>query len=136
MTVFLCIDDRGGMIFNNRRQSRDRALIDDVIDSSDGGILYVSDFSEDLFSTSGTSVICVPDPLYAASDKAFVFLEVPPILPYANKIDRLVIYKWNRSYPFDRALDVSPEEIGLTLSEVGEFVGTSHEKITKEVYTR
>lgn len=27
MTIIVCIDDNGGLLFNNRRQSRDRLVI-------------------------------------------------------------------------------------------------------------
>ena len=35
MTLYLCLDDRGGMLFNNRRQSRDAALLADMAASCD-----------------------------------------------------------------------------------------------------
>ena len=35
MDVFVCLDDRGGMFFNHRRQSRDRQVIQDMLDSLD-----------------------------------------------------------------------------------------------------
>ena len=50
MTVFVCIDDRGGMLFNKRRQSRDSKVIEDVVRTVGDGVLYISDFSELLFS--------------------------------------------------------------------------------------
>ena len=31
MQIIVCVDDRGGMLFNKRRQSRDRVLIADVL---------------------------------------------------------------------------------------------------------
>gem|GEM_PF-5722604 len=31
MDVFVCLDDRNGMLFNHRRQSRDREVIRDVL---------------------------------------------------------------------------------------------------------
>ena len=31
MTVFVCLDDRGGMLFNLRRQSRDREQMADML---------------------------------------------------------------------------------------------------------
>ena len=41
MDVFVCLDDRGGMFFNHRRQSRDREVIQDMLDSLDGKPLYI-----------------------------------------------------------------------------------------------
>lgn len=136
MTVCVCIDDNGGMTFNNRRQSRDREVIKDIESLVGDKVLYVSDFSEDLFVKSSASVICIPDPLAISSSEAVVFVENLPLSPYAEKIDKLVIYKWNRCYPFDTVLDVNPKNEGFTLIKATDFVGKSHEKITKEVYVK
>lgn len=136
MTVFVCIDDFGGMTFFGKRQSRDSALIKDLIKHTEDGVLYISDFSERLFEDSEASVICVPSPLESAGEDGYVFVENLPLTPCKKKIDRLVIYKWNRHYPSDKKLDITPDGLGMTLKESYDFVGTSHEKITKEIYER
>lgn len=136
MTVFICIDDMGGMTFNGRRQSRDSMLINDVAKHADDGILYVSDFSEKLFCDSEASVIAVPSPLESAGVGGYAFVENIPLAPYKDKIQTLVIYKWNRVYPSDKKLDITPSELGMHLALSYDFTGTSHKKITKEVYER
>ena len=136
MTVFLCIDDRGGMLFNKRRQSRDSKLIADVCETVGDGILYVSDFSEMLFSESECSVISIPAPLGMAKKDGFVFVENFHIGDFLENIDTLIIYKWNKKYPYDFSLDVIPEQCGYTLTEKFDFCGSSHEKITKEIYKK
>ena len=30
MTLYVCLDDKNGMLFNNRRQSRDRVVLEDI----------------------------------------------------------------------------------------------------------
>ena len=92
MTVFVCIDDRGGMLFNKRRQSRDSKVIEDVARTVGEGLLYISDFSEILFAESDASVISVPDPLDSAGDGSFVFVENLHLGEYVDKIDRLILY--------------------------------------------
>lgn len=136
MTVFVCIDDKGGMTFFGKRQSRDSVLIKDVIKHADDGLIYVSDFSEKLFSDSDASVISVPSPLESAGDGSYVFVENLPLAPYKNKIKSLVIYRWNRIYPSDKKLDIDPCAIGMHLCESYDFEGSSHPRITKEVYER
>ncbi len=136
MTVFLCTDDRGGMLFNKRRQSRDSAVIADIAESVGDGILYVSDFSESLFFDSEISVISVPDPLGSAGDGGCVFVENLHIADYLGQIDTLIIYRWNKKYPYDFSLDVVPQECGFTLVESYDFKGSSHDKITKEIYRK
>jgi hypothetical protein len=136
MTVFVCIDNRGGMLFNKRRQSRDSRVIEDVIRTADDGVLYISDFSEILFEESNASVISVPEPLESAGDGSFVFIENKHLGDYLDRIDRLIIYKWNRKYPSDFSLDVDPVAAGFKKKSTREFKGTSHDKITREDYVK
>ena len=136
MTVFVCTDSRGGMIFNSRRVSFDMKIIDDVIRCTGDGILYVSDFSEDLFEESEASVISVPTPLSSAGDNAFVFIENEPLLPYLDKIDRLIIYSFGEPYPYDMRLDVKPSESGFRLRSRRTFVGNTHDNITREDFIK
>ena len=136
MTVFLCTDSRGGMIFNERRVSFDRKIIEDVIRYTGDGILYISDFSEDLFEDTEASVICVPEPLYSAKDDAFVFIEKDSITPYADKIKRLIIYNFGEPYPYDERLDFKPTEAGFKLVSRRTFVGNTHDNVTREDFIR
>ena len=64
------------------------------------------------------------------------FVEEPPLLPWLDRLEGLVLYRWNRRYPADAWLDVRPGPPGWTLARREEFSGHSHERITKEVYTR
>ena len=136
MTVFLCIDDRGGMTFMKRRLSRDKIMIEDLSKEIGEGILYISDFSEALFSDSELSVMSVSNPLASAGEDDFAFIEDIPISNAIDRIDTLIIYKWNRKYPYDFALDIDPLNCGFSLLSSCDFKGNSHDKITKEIYRK
>ena len=136
MTVIVCTDERGGMLFMKRRVSKDRELIADILKTVGDGILYISDFSEALVVDSDISVMSVPSPLECAGDEDFVFIENLELKPSLSRIDKIIIYNWNRKYPFDFSLDVNPKDYGFTLSQSFEFKGHSHDKITKEIYTK
>ena len=136
MTVFVCIDDRGGMIFNKRRLSKDKMIICDIEKEVMDEILYITDFSEALFADSNVSALSVPDPLSCAQEKDFVFIENLTLKSFIDKIDKLIIYKWNRKYPFDLSLDVDPAKDGFSLESSSSFKGNSHDKITKEIYVK
>ena len=136
MTVFLCIDDRGGMTFMKRRLSRDKIMIEDLSKEVGEGILYISDFSEALFSDSELSVMSVSNPLASAGEDDFAFIEDIPISNAIDRIDTLMIYKWNRKYPYDFALDIDPLNCGFSLLSSCDFKGNSHDKITKEIYRK
>ena len=134
MTVYICIDKRGGMLFNNRRQSRDSAVIDDILASAEGK-LFISDFSKKLlFDKKG--IKCKKNPLEDSRAGDHVFCENLPLKDCVDKIGRLVIYNWNRLYPSDVKLDIDPTACSFILKSRTEFVGTSHEKITKEIYEK
>lgn len=124
------------MIYNRRRLSRDRVLIQNLSELVDEGTLFISDFSAPLFVNSEVSTIAVSDPLFSAGEADFAFIEDRGALEYKEKIRRLVIYRWNREYPFDMAFDFDPVAEGMTLVESVDFAGYSHEKITREIWKR
>lgn len=134
MKTIVCIDDKFGMLFDGKRQSRDRGLIENLLDFVGKERLFISPFSKILFE--GKSVVISDNPLDQAGKGDFVFLEDLFLLPYLDKIEEIIIYKWNRTYPRDVLLDLLPERYGLTLVERLDFVGTSHKKITREVYRK
>ena len=134
--VIVCVSDGGGMLFMKRRLSRDKKLTEDVAKAAEDGILYISDFSEELFEDSEASVLAVSSPLDLAGAEDFVFVENEKLLPHVDKIDTLIIYRWNRKYPFDFSLDIEPREHGFKLIGSYDFKGNSHEKITKEIYIK
>ena len=132
MTVFVCIDDKGGMVFNHRRQSRDRIQQQDMLRECGGRPLRIAPRSSALFSESSAAEAS-ENYLSAAGPEDFCFAEEPPLLPWTENIHRLILYRWNRAYPADGYLDIDIRE-GWQLQETTEFPGSSHEKITKETY--
>lgn len=134
MHIILCVDDRFGMLFNGRRLSRDSALVKDAVKFCRGEKLWVNEYSDGLFSRYGCSAqICDPDFLKNAGPRDFCFVENSDPAPYREKIAGIILYRWNRRYPADIFFDVSLLE-GRNLIERTEFPGSSHEKITREVY--
>ena len=136
MTVFVCVDTRGGMTFNKRRQSRDIRVIEDILRVSKDGTLYISEFSRELFEGKRAKIVCDTAPLETAPNDAFVFIENEQIGKYTEKIDKLIVYNWGEPYPFDMKLDINPKECGFRLRSRREFVGNSHDKVTREDFTK
>ena len=131
MKIALCVCDNMGMLFNSRRQSRDRELIKDFIETAKNNRIFIGKFSEILFSEY--EVIIDDNMMVNAEENDFCFVENINITPYADKINEIVIYKWNRIYPADFYFEMPA---GFALKETAEFKGSSHEKITKEVYVK
>ena len=89
-----------------------------------------SPFSEKLIREAGIPYVLPPE---EAED---FFAETVPSEELLAKVTELVIYRWNRHYPSDIRWEPDLKAMGFVLQETGEFPGTSHEKITREVYVR
>lgn len=137
MKIIVCVDDNNGMMFNKRRQSRDRVLIQDIIANLDGSNLLIAPYSEKLFEDSDIDAFFISDfILDEAEPDDFCFIENIALKKYASKINELIIYRWNRKYPADTYLDIDPTSLGMKLITTTEFVGSSHDKTTKELYRK
>lgn len=134
MTFYICLDDRNGMLFNHRRQSRDAAVLADIRDSLED-VLTVEPFSESLVAQAGIPYVLAPENWEDLCPQAHFFLETGPKTA-ADLADRIVLYRWNRRYPGDVFWNADLTELGFSLAETSEFPGKSHEVITKEVYVR
>ena len=133
MRVALCLDDNNGMTFNSRRQSRDRVLICDLLcDISNGERLFAAPYSKILFYTNDTRLVICDDSLASAADDDLCFVENMQVTPYLSKIGVFIIYRWNRHYPADFYFDFDMK--GFKMVSVTEFAGSSHQKITKEIW--
>ena len=135
MKVIICLDDRDGMMFNGRRQSKDRVLNTDVIALS-GGCLRMSKYSYAMFDDTEAVCTVAEDFLDTAEHDDWCFVEDGTLSEHADKIDTLVVYRWNRHYPSDKSLDIDIDGLGFTLEETTDLVGHSHEKITREIYKK
>ena len=134
MKLIVCLDDGGGMAFNNRRQSRDAHLIADLRAHLSGAPLWILPYSAPLLADSGISLSVREDAPSAAGLDDFCLLETTDPSPFFERVCELIVYRWNRRYPAD--LVFCADLSGFTLTESTEFVGSSHEKITKEVWKK
>ncbi len=129
MTLYICLDDRNGLQFNKRRQSRDASVLEDIR-SRLAGQLLIDPFSEKLIREAGIPYVLPPE---EAED---FFAEAVPSEELLAKVTQLVVYRWNRHYPADVRWEPDLGALGFSLQETTEFPGKSHEKITREVYVR
>lgn len=133
MIAIVCLDNRGGMAFGGRRQSRDSVLCKRIVSLVGDAKFYMSEYSKKLFGDSD-NIIADDTFLEKASRGDFCFVELHSLSNYEEKIEKLIIYRWNRDYPFDLKLDINLS----TWKRVSqnEFAGSSHDKICEEVYIR
>ena len=131
MIVFICVDDDFGMTFNNRRQSRDSAVIEKIKEFVGENDLHIRPFSAKMLKEG---VVVSDNMLDECGQGDYCFVEDVDIAGYADKISTLVLFKWNRDYPSDQKLTMTFD--GWQMKNTFDFVGTSHEKITCEVWEK
>ena len=134
MTIFVCVDDNNGMLFNRRRQSRDEAVLEDMVRTA-GQKIWMNEYSSKLFQTVPEKIIVEEDFLACAGRDGCCFLENIPLKPYEDKLESVVVYYWNRVYPADTYLDIDLSQ-NWKVEDTKEFGGTSHEKITRKLFKR
>ena len=61
MRLIVCLDEKGGMTFNHRRQSRDRVLIEDLLQTVGEGRLWMAPYSELLFAETKKKLSMMED---------------------------------------------------------------------------
>ena len=134
MNVIVCIDDNNGMLFGGRRQSRDVALCERVLEISRSSILRMNKYSYELFENLAAVNIKLNDSFLKRAKKGdFCFVENQSFTEVINDIEKVIVYRWNRIYPSDTKFDTSIISEKKLLCAT-DFVGNSHEKITEEVY--
>ncbi len=133
MNIIVCVEDNNGMMFNKRRVSQDIEVRNDIYKNLNEKTLIMNSYSFKMFEKDGSNAnIKVDENLPIDDNMNFQFIENVKLSKFEQKIDNLVVYYWNRKYPNDFKFDIDISKWKL-VSEV-EFVGKSHEKITKKVF--
>lgn len=135
MYLIVCLDDNNGMRFHSRRQSRDRVVLEKILECTADGKLWMRADSARLFAGREVPQLCVSETfLTEAGSGEYVFLEDRPEEIDQNGVERVYVFRWNRVYPADVHFDLGLSREKLIHRE--EFPGFSHEKITLEVYEK
>ena len=100
------------------------------IRSQCAGNLLIAPFSEKLIQEAGIPYVLPPE------KAENFFAEDVPSEELLEQTKKIVIYRWNRHYPSDIRWEPDLIAMGFVLKETAEFPGTSHDKITREVYER
>lgn len=130
MIGIVCLDQKNGMYFNERRQSRDRYVIRDILDMTKESVLYINSYSEELFGNQRNKYIVSDDYFSDAKETDYCFVE-NHVLDQSS-VNKLIVYRWDKVYPSDYKLDMR----GWKLISTMVFMGYSHDEIVKEVYIR
>ena len=133
MTLIVCFDAGRGVTFFGKRQSADAEVKRRIVKIASGKPIYMTEYSASLFRDTGAHVRVTSD-LASAPSGSIVFAECADISRIGKNIDRLVIYRWNRKYPRDGVADFYPFDGGMSLRSIVDFAGSSHERVTEEIW--
>lgn len=129
------VDNSMGLMFNHRRQSMDRLLRKRVLEMAAGKKLWMNAYSAGQFGDEGRDIITVDENFLShAGEGDFVFCEDQLMNPWMERIESVILYRWNRDYPGDMFLDFDASQWKLAKTE--DFAGSSHEKITEEIWVK
>lgn len=135
MIIILCVDDNNGTLFNHRRQSKDKKLREKITEILKGEKLWMNAYTYEQFKETDLNDVLVDDDfLEKAAPGQYCFVENIEIKTDLNNVEKIILFKWNRSYSADSYFTVDLNN--WKKIEIEEFSGSSHQKITKEVYIR
>ena len=129
MILAVCVDDRLGLSFGGRRLSKDRAVRQRLWAMS-GGDLRMSEYTARQFEEPVKAGL---DYLSGAKAGDWCFVENGDYESFADEIEKIVLFRWNRRYPADEFFRFSGN---WKLIGTEDFPGNSHETITMEVYEK
>ena len=99
-------------------------------------LFLMNEYSNRLFlQYNFSNQTVLPDFLAQAGPGDICFIEGNDVLPFWEKVEKLILYCWNRVYPADLYFDLAVLE-GWRLTEKKDFPGSSHEILTRKVYER
>lgn len=133
MKLVFCVDKKNGIMFFGKRQSQDRVLREWIITHIADSKLWMSNYSAEQFSD--LSGYIVDDNYNAKADKNdYCFIEDKGF--DLEKTDEIILCHWNRQYPADKYFDVDLKANGFKKVSCEDVFGSSHDKITIEIYKR
>lgn len=132
MTVIICVDNNGGILFNGKRQSKDRALRKYLLDivEKENSRIAMSPYTYSQFKDNERKeIIDVKDAF--SFDEDYIFLEQSISISW-EKVNNLILCCWNRDYPADEYFNL-PIGVECILQKTEEIVSDSH-TLTIETY--
>lgn len=137
MILIVVVDDKNGMTFNHRRQSRDSVLREHILALTKNSRLWMNHYTYQQFSGSDAAQMKVDESFLEKADAGdYCFVENVPVDSCEKYVEKIIKFKWNREYPADFYFGIDVTLPVWKMIETEEFAGSSHEKITKEFYIR
>ena len=130
MKIVVCIDKSNGMLFNGRRQSQDSVLREKLLGLIGENKLFVNAYTAKQFEDTRQLQVS-EDFLQQAGPEDFCFIENVAV----PEADEIYLFRWNRDYPADTYFELELKP-GYRKVKTEDFVGSSHKKITLDIYKK
>lgn len=133
MNLIFCLDNSQGMMFNQRRQSRDKEVSQDILRLAGEHKIWMLPYSATIFPKKCPQILLSEFPWDHAMEDEYCYIEsVDPNTILDKKVKKLIVYFWNRDYPGDLFCNIDFSAF-LCVDEL-KFAGFSHEKITRKIF--
>ncbi len=130
MKLIFCVEKSKGIMFFGKRVSKDSVLNKRLLEIIGTDKLWVSEYSSSLFENATVD----NDYVAKAAEGDYCFVEDRGYsLESTNEI---ILCHWNRKYPADKFFDIDLAASGFKRVSHENIVGSSHDKITIEIYKR
>ena len=104
MRLIICLDDKNGYSFANRRQSRDKIQLAKMLELVGDSTLLLNEYSAKLLENPPNNVKVTENFLKTAAEDDFCFVENLDISKHLSAVKQLIVYRWNRAYPYSDKL--------------------------------
>lgn len=133
MKICVCLDKKNGMMFFGKRQSQDAVQREQFLSLVGDNKLWMSTYSAKLFGDLPNVIV---DDNYSAKAGLDDYCFIEDQSFDISKCSMVIVYKWNRQYQADKSFTVDLKAEGFKKISIQDFVGSSHDKITEEIYER
>jgi hypothetical protein len=146
MILISFVENSMGMMFNQRRCSSDKTVLNRILSMCSGKNLWLTPYSMELFSGAAEDdksaeamservTFKIDDhPYEKAGSGEFCLVESEKPSGFEDKIEQIYLYAWNRDYPHDVSFDI---DLGnWTLLRSIDFKGNSHDNVTEKIFVR
>ena len=133
MKICVCLDKKNGMMFFGKRQSQDAVQREQFLSLVGDNKLWMSTYSAKLFGDLPNVIV---DDNYSAKAGLDDYCFIEDQSFDISKCSMVIVYKWNRQYQADKSFTVDLKAEGFKKIRTQDFVGSSHDKITEEIYER
>lgn len=136
MILIACVDQKNGMAFSGRRQTKDREVRRRILEEAYPGKIIMSPACAAQFQEDGQNrILCRTNPMGSAPEGSRCMIETEQASLYADRVEQIILYRWNTVYPADVYFDL-PLETEWDIISRFVFDGFSHPDIVQETFVR